>query len=73
MPASTPRPEPPTCAPIEALLLRAQRSGAVRRDVGMPELLALLSATCLAAQHHGWDDTLRTGTLRVVFDGLRTS
>ncbi|WP_431901811.1 hypothetical protein [Nonomuraea sp. bgisy101] len=53
MPASTPRPEPPTCAPIEALLLRAQRSGAVRRDVGMPELLALLSATCLAAQHHG--------------------
>ncbi|MBF8187533.1 hypothetical protein ITP53_17695 [Nonomuraea sp. K274] len=33
--------------------------------------VALLSATCLAAQHNGWDDGLRTRTLAVVFDGLR--
>ncbi|AQZ60400.1 hypothetical protein BKM31_01700 [[Actinomadura] parvosata subsp. kistnae] len=56
---------------IETLLTRAQRAGAVRGDVGMEELLALLSAACLAAQHHHWDEGLRTRTLAVVFDGLR--
>lgn len=56
---------------IETLLARAQEAGAVRRDVGMAELLALLSATCLAAQHNGWDEGLRTRTLAIVFDGLR--
>ncbi|MBB5784821.1 AcrR family transcriptional regulator [Nonomuraea jabiensis] len=58
---------------IETLLVRAQGAGAVRGDVGMAELLALLSATCLAAQHHGWDEDLRTRTLAIVFDGLRPS
>ncbi|SDH44535.1 TetR/AcrR family transcriptional regulator [Nonomuraea jiangxiensis] len=56
---------------IETLLVRAQEAGAVRGDVGMEELLALLSATCLAAQHHNWNADLRTRTLAVVFDGLR--
>lgn len=56
---------------IEVLLVRAQEAGAVRGDVGMAELLALLSATCLAAQHNNWDEGLRTRTLAVVFDGLR--
>ncbi|MFI6322346.1 TetR/AcrR family transcriptional regulator [Nonomuraea sp. NPDC050556] len=55
---------------IETLLTRAQEAGAVRRDVGMPELLALLAAACLAAQHHRWDPDLRTKTLAVMFDGL---
>ncbi|MET9242126.1 helix-turn-helix domain-containing protein [Nonomuraea sp. NPDC003709] len=58
---------------IETLLVRAQGAGAVRGDVGMAELLALLSATCLAAQHNGWDEGLRTRTLAIVFDGLRPS
>ncbi|MGI5487890.1 TetR/AcrR family transcriptional regulator [Microtetraspora malaysiensis] len=58
--------------PIETLLVRAQRSGAVRPDVGMPELLALLSAACLAAQQQSWDPELRDRALGVVFDGLRT-
>ncbi|TMR11117.1 TetR/AcrR family transcriptional regulator [Nonomuraea zeae] len=57
--------------PIAALLARAQEAGAVRRDVGMEELLALLSAACLAAQHNNWGDDLRARTLAVVFDGLR--
>ncbi|MEW9549302.1 TetR/AcrR family transcriptional regulator [Nonomuraea sp. NPDC050783] len=56
---------------IAELLRRAQDAGAVRADVGMAELLALLSATSLAAQHNNWDADLRTRTLRVVFDGLR--
>jgi AcrR family transcriptional regulator len=58
---------------IESLLVRAQDAGAVRRDVGMPELLALLSAACLAAQHNNWTDDLRARTLGVLFDGLRTT
>ncbi|MFB4281677.1 MULTISPECIES: SbtR family transcriptional regulator [unclassified Nonomuraea] len=58
---------------IEALLVRAQEAGAVRADVGMEELLALLSGTCLAAQQNNWDEGLRTRTLGVVFDGLRPS
>jgi hypothetical protein len=37
----------------------------------MEELLALLSAACLAAQHNNWRDDLRARTLAVVFDGLR--
>ncbi|MCF6469398.1 TetR/AcrR family transcriptional regulator [Nonomuraea sp. MG754425] len=56
---------------IEVLLVRAQATGAVRGDVEMEVLLALLSATCLAAQHNTWDEELRTRTLAVVFDGLR--
>ncbi|MEU8318380.1 helix-turn-helix domain-containing protein [Nonomuraea sp. NPDC048881] len=56
---------------IGALLERAQRAGAVREDVGMAELLALLSAACLAAQHHNWSDDLRARALAVLFDGLR--
>ncbi|NUR90913.1 MAG: helix-turn-helix transcriptional regulator [Nonomuraea sp.] len=57
--------------PIERLLVNAQDQDAVRRDVAMPEILALLSATCLAAQHNHWDEALRTRTLEIVFAGLR--
>lgn len=56
---------------IEALLVAAQRAGAVRPDVAMPELMALLSAACLAAERNQWDDGLRAGTLAIMFDGLR--
>ena len=56
---------------IEALLTRAQRAGAIRDDVGMPELLGLLAGACLAAKQQRWDNPLRTRTLRVIFDGLR--
>ncbi|MEU6710429.1 helix-turn-helix domain-containing protein [Nonomuraea sp. NPDC046802] len=56
---------------VEGLLVRAQEAGAVRKDVGMEELLALLSAACLAAQHNNWDESLRARTLAVLFDGLR--
>ncbi|MER6947865.1 helix-turn-helix domain-containing protein [Nonomuraea sp. NPDC000554] len=58
---------------IETLLVRAQQAEAVRPDVGMTELIALLSAACLAAQHNNWDDDLRTRTLTVIFNGLSVS
>ena len=57
--------------PIEALLIRAQQAGAVRDDVRIPEVLALLTAVCQAALRTGWDDDLRTRTLTVIFNGLR--
>ncbi|MER7208164.1 MULTISPECIES: TetR/AcrR family transcriptional regulator [Streptosporangium] len=56
---------------VETLLVRAQQAGEVRREVEMPEILALLTAACLAAQHQNWDETLRTRALDVVFHGLR--
>lgn len=56
---------------IERLLVAAQASGAVRADLGMPELLALLAAACLAAERNLWGEELRGRTLAVLFDGLR--
>ena len=57
---------------IEALLLQAQQTGAVRGDVEVREVLALLTATCQAALQSGWDHDLQDRTLRIVFDGLRS-
>ncbi|MFF1871192.1 TetR/AcrR family transcriptional regulator [Kitasatospora herbaricolor] len=56
---------------IEVLLIRAQRKGAVRDDLRMPELLALLGAMCMAAERNQWDAELRDRALGVVFDGCR--
>ncbi|MFI6346037.1 TetR/AcrR family transcriptional regulator [Streptomyces sp. NPDC050560] len=56
---------------IEALLRRAQEAGAVREGLGMPEVLALLGAVCLAAERQEWGAELRERTLGVVFDGFR--
>jgi AcrR family transcriptional regulator len=56
---------------VQALLIRAQHAGAIRADLRMPELMALLTATCMAAEHSQWDAGLRTRTLAVVFDGMR--
>jgi AcrR family transcriptional regulator len=56
---------------IGALLARAQQAGAVRPDLRMPELMAILTAACLAAEHSQWDAELRARTLAVVFDGMR--
>jgi AcrR family transcriptional regulator len=56
---------------IEALRTQAQHAGAVREDLQMPELFALLAATCMAAERNQWNHELRTRTLAIVFDGLR--
>jgi AcrR family transcriptional regulator len=57
---------------VGVLLGRAQQAGAVRPDLCMPELMAILTAVCMAAEHSQWDAPLRARTLTVVFDGLRT-
>jgi AcrR family transcriptional regulator len=56
---------------VGALLERAQRSGAVRDDVELPEVYALLVATSRTAAHPGLDDEVKARVLAIVFDGLR--
>jgi AcrR family transcriptional regulator len=60
-----------TVQALGALLARAQRGGAVRDDIGVTELIALVVGASRAAEHIGQDAALRTRTLQVVFDGLR--
>ncbi|HYZ57603.1 MAG TPA: TetR/AcrR family transcriptional regulator [Streptosporangiaceae bacterium] len=56
---------------IEQLLIRAQRAGAVRDDVHVDTVIALLTSACQGAVHAGWDHDLQNRTLAVIFDGLR--
>lgn len=56
---------------LDHLLMRAQDAGAVREDVGVTEIVALLVGTSRAAEHAGWDPSVQARTLTVVCDGLR--
>lgn len=56
---------------LGVLLSRAQEAEAVRAEVRLDEVLALLTATTQGALHGGWSDDLRKRTLEVVFAGLR--
>jgi AcrR family transcriptional regulator len=55
---------------VGALLERAQRAGAVRDDVELPEVYALLVGTSRAAALAHVDDEIRARVLAIVFDGL---
>jgi AcrR family transcriptional regulator len=55
---------------LGVLLQRAQRAGAVRDDVELPEVYALLVATSRAAAHTRLDDEVKARALSIVFDGL---
>ncbi|MEU7003321.1 hypothetical protein [Nonomuraea sp. NPDC046570] len=39
--------------------------------IRLDEVIALLTATCQAALHAGWDPDLQRRTLAIVFEGLR--
>jgi AcrR family transcriptional regulator len=56
---------------IAQLLTRAQQAGAVRGDVHIAEVMALIISSCHGALHGGWDNELQHRTLAVIFDGLR--
>ena len=56
---------------IGMLLIRAQRAGAVRADVQIAEVMALLISTCQGALQAAWDEDLQRRALAVIFDGLR--
>jgi AcrR family transcriptional regulator len=55
---------------VGALLQHAQHAGAVRDDVELPEVYALLVATSRAAAHAHLDQEVRARVLAIVFDGL---
>ena len=52
-------------------LAQAQQAGTVRADVGIAEVMALLSAACQGALRAGWDRDLQDRTLAIIFAGLR--
>ncbi|MDN3351406.1 TetR/AcrR family transcriptional regulator [Actinomadura sp. DC4] len=58
---------------LAALLDRAQEAGAVRRDVGLAEIMTLLVGASQAAERVGGDPGVRDRALSVVFDGLRVT
>jgi AcrR family transcriptional regulator len=56
---------------IGVLLERARSVGAVRDEVRLDEVMALLTATAQGALQGGWSADLRGRTLEVIFAGLR--
>uniref|UniRef100_A0AAU2K1S1 TetR/AcrR family transcriptional regulator n=1 Tax=Streptomyces sp. NBC_00049 TaxID=2903617 RepID=A0AAU2K1S1_9ACTN len=58
-------------ARLAGLLAGAQRAGAVRPELGLPEFLALLTGTGRAMEQLGADPEPRERIFEVVFDGLR--
>jgi len=58
-------------AGLNALLVRAQRVGAVRDDIGIAELLALLVGAARAVDHAAGNTDVEDRTLEVILDGLR--
>ncbi|MGW3668688.1 TetR/AcrR family transcriptional regulator [Streptomyces sp. NPDC005141] len=58
-------------AQLAVLLDGAQQAGAVRPELGLPELIALLAGTSTAMEQLGADPAARQRIFDVVFDGLR--
>ncbi|GAA1258678.1 TetR/AcrR family transcriptional regulator [Kitasatospora nipponensis] len=58
-------------AQLAELLAGAQRAGAVRPELGLPELIALLVGTSATMEHLGADPAARERIFEVLFDGLR--
>jgi AcrR family transcriptional regulator len=56
---------------LGALLSRAQQAGAVREDIGVSELFAVLVGASRAAEYAGSDAPVRTRSLALMLDGLR--
>lgn len=56
---------------FDALLSRAQRTGAVRSDAGFPEVYALLIGASRGATATGLEPEVRDRMLGLIYDGLR--
>jgi AcrR family transcriptional regulator len=56
---------------FERLLVRAQQAGAVRADIGVPDMIALLVGASHAVEH-ATDGAVRDRTIAIVIDGLRS-
>jgi AcrR family transcriptional regulator len=57
-------------AAFEALLVRAQRAGAVRSDIGVADMIALLVGASHAVEHAP-NASVRDRIIAIVMDGLR--
>jgi hypothetical protein len=55
---------------VRELLVRGQTAGAIRTEVKIDEVMALLVSACQGALHGGWDLDLRRRTLDIMFAGL---
>lgn len=55
---------------VDRLLTRGQLAGAIREDVRLDEVMALLDSACQGALRGGWDPNLRDRTLHIIFRGL---
>lgn len=56
---------------LDELLARVQRTGAVRKDVTVKEILALLAGALGSLERHGVPGEAREKMMGIVFDGLR--
>jgi AcrR family transcriptional regulator len=56
---------------LTGLLDSAQRAGAVRADIGVGELKAVLVGASRAVEHAGDDPAIRARTIAILLDGLR--
>lgn len=56
---------------LSEMLLRAQGTGAVRNDIGVGDVLALLTGTAYAICHSGADDERTRRLLAIMCDGMR--
>ncbi len=56
---------------LAELLRRAQRSGAVRRDISVDDVMALLTGAAYAICHSRADDQQSGRLLSIMYDGLR--
>ena len=56
---------------LATLLSRAQHAGAIRRDVDMASLIALMIGASRAAEHAGADARVRDLAMTMIVDGLR--
>ncbi|KAA2256736.1 TetR/AcrR family transcriptional regulator [Solihabitans fulvus] len=56
---------------LGSLLAGAQEAGAVRDDIGVPELLALLIGASRTAEYASEDRAVQARALAIVLDGLR--
>jgi AcrR family transcriptional regulator len=56
---------------LAELLRRAQRAGAVRSDISVDDVMALLTGAAYSICHSGADDSRATRLLAIMYDGLR--
>lgn len=56
---------------IERLLVRAQQAGAVRDDIGVAELMAIMAGAFLALEHGAGGAPSPDLVIEIVYDGLR--